>query len=395
MEVGEGRARTIQHDRVGAARARLVLNFSLATFTTGLLVGAAWDVYWHSQHSFETFFSSPHLLIYAGISSAGLFAVSATFRPDIVGRFGAPLQLAGLRLRVPANVLLLGVGVLLALCGGVLDNWWHSLFGLDETRWTLPHGLVAWAVFVVLLGYLSCRISPSVEPPISELGRAAFGALLLAYSFAIFLGPFFLGTTAAAMQQASSLPGFQASETQHSFRLAAQWNLYRTSVFFPALVGVWAGVFVGIARGLSPRPRGLLIAIALGTAIVLGVQLLIAAYMGTLTSPSTWLPPMLLPAAVVLVFIEKAWSRPVMALFVSGAVLGALTALSYGVSLDAMLLSVLAAGTLPLGHRTGQAAWRIVKAPTFGGVRGLVLCAGIAVPVVLGALDLYLRMNTP
>ncbi|HEX9709579.1 MAG TPA: hypothetical protein VGB42_06400 [Candidatus Thermoplasmatota archaeon] len=379
----------------GPARALHLLYGSLGSFVGCLLLGTAWDVYWHSQNLFETFLTPPHLLMYAGVASAGAFAVAATYRPELGRWFGAPIPLRFPPASVPGSVLLVGSGALLALSGAVLDDGWHAAYGLDETRWSLPHAMVAWAVLLTLLGFLSCRMSLAAHLPITRAGSAAFGGALMMYSFVVFLGPMFLSSTPEAVAKGATLPGFQGPDAQHYFRIVAQWELYRTNALYPALVGLWAGSFIAMARGFEPRPVAFVGMLAVGTAVLSAAGVALALYVGVLGSPGVWLPPMLLPSVVLLLWVESKGGPEWLGLAGCGAALGGLTFASYGGSAAGMLASLLAVPALFLGHRLGRLALRAVAHPGLRNVQALVLAMGLTVPALLALVDVYLRTSTP
>jgi hypothetical protein len=212
---------------------------------------------------------------------------------------------------------------------------------------------------------------------------------------AIFLGPFFFSTTADSMERISRMPGFQAPETQHYFRLVAKWDLYRTSAFFPALVGLWAGASIAVLRGFDGRPGTLVLVTAVVTAILTAAGLLMATYVGTLDTPGTWVPPLALPAVLVLVALERKGVGGHRALAACGAVLGLLTYAVYGGTLGGGILALLAALTMPLGAIAGGLIWRVIESPHSNAVARLVATLGVLTPLLLGYFDLYLRLNTP
>ena len=100
--------------------------------------GLLWDVAWHRTIGRDSFFSPPHVLMYTGVAVNGLVSAWALFWGR--RRHGAP-----------AGLLLGGVGVLVAVAGAALDEWWHVNVGKDVNLWSPPHLVgLAGAVLIVL-----------------------------------------------------------------------------------------------------------------------------------------------------------------------------------------------------------------------------------------------------
>ena len=377
------------------AQAHRLLLVGLLTFVFGLMLGTAWDIYWHSRNLFDTFWTPPHLLMYASVAAAGLFAAACVLRPALRLCFGTAYRLPLVPFPVPGSLMLTLGGVLAALIGGGLDDVWHTTWGLDETRWSLPHSMVSWGILLVTFGLLSCRLSLRAQIPMRGLGAAAWGVLVLGFSMTVFLGPLLLSTTPESMARIASLPGFQGPETQHFFRIVARWDLYRTGALFPALVGLWAGAGIGLLRGLAPRPRFLLETAAAASGAALGLGLATAAYVGTLESPPTWIPPLLLPGALALVALDKGRLSGLPAQVAAGGVLGLLTRLVYGGAPEFIFPSLVAALSLPAGAWIGARLWRVIERPNARSVAWAVPVLGFVVPFLMGIGDLFLRWDVP
>lgn len=110
------------------------------------VLGLYWDDAWHTDVGRDTFFSPPHLLLYAGV--AALLAVVATWAWRRFRAEGWAI------LRDPALVLPL-FGAAVTLASAPVDELWHQLFGRDAVVWSPPHmvivaGLIAFAAGVLL-----------------------------------------------------------------------------------------------------------------------------------------------------------------------------------------------------------------------------------------------------
>ena len=100
--------------------------------------GAGWDVSWHRIFGRDTFWSTPHLFIYAGVALWGIAALVATGS----AMAGRPIRGRALRigpLRAELGLALIGVGALVTILAGPFDNLWHAPFGRDVDIWSPPH----------------------------------------------------------------------------------------------------------------------------------------------------------------------------------------------------------------------------------------------------------------
>lgn len=161
----------------GAARVTGWPDWAAATFLVGLgamliaFSGFFWDVAWHISIGRDEFlFSPPHvhlLLGTTGIGAAGAVGVHVATRTD------APVGWQVRRWRVPfgcAGLLAMGV---LAISGYWVDEFWHSIYGLDVTMWSPPHMLMIGSamfspvgVWLVLAeGGRRTHTDPAVRPP--------------------------------------------------------------------------------------------------------------------------------------------------------------------------------------------------------------------------------------
>lgn len=126
------------------------------------LVGVIWDIQWHIDVGRDRFLTPPHLMLYTGITLAGLTALAFGLAETVRYRHGAPGVDEGsttpwLRLfHAPLGIIVVGCGALATLAAAPLDNYWHILYGIDVTLWGPFHvmGLVGGAVICFGLVYL-------------------------------------------------------------------------------------------------------------------------------------------------------------------------------------------------------------------------------------------------
>jgi hypothetical protein len=112
------------------------------------LVGWSWDIQWHYDVGPDTFFTLPHLFIYAGSAVCGLTALAVVLRTTAAQRSGRPIDPAvgGRSVRVfggtfaaPVGYLVIGSAVATFLLYGLWDEWWHGLYGFDVMVDSPPH----------------------------------------------------------------------------------------------------------------------------------------------------------------------------------------------------------------------------------------------------------------
>lgn len=169
---------TTQTRSLAFERLRLLAGvpFLLGIFLSFL--GFAWDVQWHVDVGPDTFFTAPHLVLYSGIALAGLTALTVvlmtTFRYR--GVTAGTTSVLGGRFRGPVGYLIGGTGALLFLAYGLLDQWWHDIYGFDVTLVSPPHVGLVLSVLITMIGCL-CTFGAEVRLA-AESGRSWLGAAL-------------------------------------------------------------------------------------------------------------------------------------------------------------------------------------------------------------------------
>ena len=124
-----------------------------ALAVTSAYVGGYWDISWHRSIGRDSFWTAPHMAIYAcgvlaGIASAYLI-LTTTF-----GR-NAPLRDASVRiwgLRAPLGAFISAWGGVAMLASAPFDDWWHNAYGLDVRIISPPHMVLAAGFFGIEVG---------------------------------------------------------------------------------------------------------------------------------------------------------------------------------------------------------------------------------------------------
>ena len=124
-----------------------------ALAVTSAYIGGYWDISWHRSIGRDTFWSPPHMAIYAcgvlaGISSGYLILTTT---------FGRNRALAGVGVRIwgftaPLGAFIGAWGGVAMLVSAPFDDWWHSAYGLDVRIISPPHMVLAAGFFGIELG---------------------------------------------------------------------------------------------------------------------------------------------------------------------------------------------------------------------------------------------------
>jgi hypothetical protein len=130
-----------------AASGRLPAALLLAATLIGQ-IGATWDIQWHADVGPDTFFTLPHLFIYASAALAGLTSLAVVLSTTAAQRAGRPVDpvvggkpvgVFGSTFTAPIGYLVTGLGAASFLLYGLWDLWWHTLYGFDAVIDSPPH----------------------------------------------------------------------------------------------------------------------------------------------------------------------------------------------------------------------------------------------------------------
>jgi hypothetical protein len=124
-----------------------------ALAVTSAYIGGYWDISWHRSIGRDSFWTPPHLAIYA----CGVLAASASaylIFSTSFGRTAAP-RAEGVRiwgLKGPLGAFIAAWGGVAMLVSAPFDNWWHNAYGLDVRIISPPHMVLAAGFFGIELG---------------------------------------------------------------------------------------------------------------------------------------------------------------------------------------------------------------------------------------------------
>lgn len=159
----------------------------MALACTSAIIGAHWDISWHSSIGRDNFWTPAHIAIYLcgvfGGISAGWLIFSNTFnigepdRANTVSIFG---------LRAPLGAFLVAWGGVAMLTSAPFDDWWHNAYGLDVKIISPPHVLL-------IFGFLSVQVGGLILA-LGEMNRATPAQRLKLERLFLYLGGLILIT---------------------------------------------------------------------------------------------------------------------------------------------------------------------------------------------------------
>ena len=156
-----------------------------ALAVTSAYVGGYWDISWHRSIGRDTFWSAPHMAIYAcgilaGIT-AGYLIFSTTFGKNAEHK-DVSVRIWGLR--GPLGAFICAWGGVAMLASAPFDDWWHNAYGLDVRIISPPHMVLAAGFFgiefgtvMLMLAFMN-RASAAMRPALERLFLYVGGTVL-------------------------------------------------------------------------------------------------------------------------------------------------------------------------------------------------------------------------
>jgi uncharacterized membrane protein len=120
---------------------------------TSAMIGAHWDISWHSSIGRDTFWTPAHMAIYlCGVLAGAAFGyliLSTTFSAASPLR-GSSVHIWGFQ--APLGAFIASWGGIAMLTSAPFDNWWHDAYGLDVKIVSPPHIVLFLGTYGVLFG---------------------------------------------------------------------------------------------------------------------------------------------------------------------------------------------------------------------------------------------------
>lgn len=287
------------------------------------LAGMYWDSAWHTDFGRDTFWSPPHLLLYAGVMVVG----------GAVGSWGL-LELGERRsLWLAAKnprLFLAGIGIAATLAAAPVDDVWHELFGRDSVVWSPPHLLGLSGVFTAMAAVLLevRRFGGGAGRALTTMGVVTLLGSLLVLVFEYdtdvpqFAVAWYLPLVTAAAALAFALARVVTDDRWIATKAAAVYTLLMSAVsvgltmmdhtapIIPAVLVPAVAVDGAVGARLGRAPRAMILAVAVFAAYVPYLNVVLA---GTEIAPMEMLVGLPLAMAVAWMgdaLVTGKWSRP-------------------------------------------------------------------------------------
>ena len=137
-------------------KVRLALGWTILLAALVGLFAVSWDIQWHTAVGRDRTLTAPHLFILGSITAMGLAALAAVLIETAWARRRPPLanygtSFAGL-FSSSLGAYLVGFGALDSAVAFPLDQYWHTLYGIDIAIWAPFHIMVLAGFCVSCLG---------------------------------------------------------------------------------------------------------------------------------------------------------------------------------------------------------------------------------------------------
>ncbi len=173
---------------VTESRIRLVFGALMVLVSLVGRYGVSWDIQWHAMVGRDRFWTPPHIMLYSGSFFVGIFAIIATLVETARYYQGAAAAndttlspVLGF-FRAPLGVALTGFGMLATAIAAPLDNYWHTLYGIDVSIWAPFHvmGILGGCIAALGVIYLFASEVTRAREREAREGRR-FGIRLLGF----------------------------------------------------------------------------------------------------------------------------------------------------------------------------------------------------------------------
>lgn len=382
----------------------LWLTFVIFFASTG--AGKLWDRVWHATRRFDTFWSPPHFFVFVMTMMTGLLVAFIAFSPRLRPWFGPSVKVPVINFEVAGSLVILGGGLVALTITIMLDNFWHSAFGLDETQWSVPHAMLGWSWLTIIMGFVASRFAFRAYRPINWLTNIVLALLILEFLCPAILGPFYLNYTPNLVHALANIPIVRGEPTaQHMYRIYLVSGLTRsTSPLFIPIVALFAGAALAILRKLDARARVFILAPFFWSFVLMGRDLytiLFLHYAGAqhisdvikvaLHEPSLWLPIPLFIVAVVNYGLQRTSFSEGRIWAITGYVFGICTFFIWHSATWMVWLAFPAAVAMLLGAWIGKWMYGLLEKPTIENLMKFLAVTCAQIPAVLGVIDLILR----
>src|SRR5688572_18414287 len=119
-----------------------------------IMVGLIWDISWHMSIGRDGLFSAPHLAIYVGGVTAGIFSGFNVLKITFAGtqeEKNSSVKFWGIFYGSLGNLFCIW-GAIAMLSSAPFDDWWHNTYGLDVTILSPPHTVLLLGMIIIQFG---------------------------------------------------------------------------------------------------------------------------------------------------------------------------------------------------------------------------------------------------
>jgi hypothetical protein len=241
-------ALTIPQPTVAVPRVHVVAAVPWYVWTSVLAVflgnfGAQWDIAWHRSIGRDTFWSPPHIAIYAKGVLAGItfgyLILHTTFvarrRDDVVTIWG---------LKGPLGAFIAAWGGIAMITSAPFDDWWHNAYGLDTKIVSPPHIVLLLGGYAITAGAIV--LVQALRTRADEVQRRG---LTIAY---LVLGGFALVQMMTALLEWTMLPLQHSAAMYRAIAVVAPFTLCAVAApsghrwACTAMAGVYTALFLAI-----------------------------------------------------------------------------------------------------------------------------------------------------
>ena len=375
-------------------------------FFASTAAGKLWDRIYHLTVRFDTFWSPPHFFVFVMTVISGLLVASIAAQPRLRAWFGPVVRAPIVGWQMAGTLVILGTGLIALSIDIMLDNFWHTAFGLDETQWSVPHDALTWCWFTIIMGFIAARLAFHKHRPVGWLTKVIIGFLIMEFLCPPILGPFYLNYSPNLLQALRSVPIVLSEPTaQHMYRIYLVAGITRQTHFlFIPEVALFGGAALALLRKLDERARIFLLVPFVWSLSTIGrdlYTLLFIHYQGIKTvaqviqvaknEPSLWVPIPLFVGALCYTILRRSSLTENRVYLVTGVFFGFCTFLVWHNTNWMVLLAIPAGVTMMLGSWLGRWFYGLMEKPSTEKLMRFMSIACGFIPASWGIIDLILR----
>ncbi|MFN3848052.1 MAG: hypothetical protein ACK4NY_01430 [Spirosomataceae bacterium] len=154
------------HSKTSSSSGSLLLSIPIYVYvgvvcSMAVILGIIWDIAWHMSIGRDGLFSPPHVVVYIGAATAGIFSGYQVLKTSFWGNDFEKSRMVHFW-----GVFYSSLGGLFCIWGGLaaitsapFDDWWHNTYGLDVQIFSPPHTVLLMGLMSVQLGAMTSVLS--------------------------------------------------------------------------------------------------------------------------------------------------------------------------------------------------------------------------------------------